>query len=145
MFNLIFTAYHVPALYDLSLQNNTFHIFVHLLLMATAVIAWWPILSPMTELPRLPQPGQILYLFFDAIPPTLLGALITFGEVVLYPTYANAPRIFGISALDDQIGAGLIMWIPGAMVYLLALTIVFFKWFGSEDGAERANEMVRRG
>lgn len=136
LFNVIFTAYHVPALYDLSLQNNTFHIFVHLLLMATAVITWLPILSPTEALPRLPYPNQVLYLFFEAIPPTILGALITFSDTVLYPTYLNAPRVFGGSAIEDQQAAGLIMWVPGAAVYLFALTVVFFQWFGREDGAE---------
>ena len=145
IFNVIFTAYHVPALYDLSLQNNTFHIFVHLLLMATAVIAWMPILSPIRELPRLPYPHQIMYLFFAAIPPTILGALITFSETVLYPTYRIAPRLFGISAMDDQMGAGLIMWIPGSTLYLLVLTIVFFKWFGQNDDSGQANEFAGRG
>lgn len=144
LFNVIFTAYHVPALYDLSLQNNTFHIFVHLLLMTTAVISWMPILSPIEELPRLPYPHQIMYLFFGAILPTILGAIITFSESVLYPTYQLAPRLFGISALDDQMGAGLIMWIPGSTIYLFALSIVFFKWFGQDDG-EKANEFAGRG
>lgn len=133
LFNALFTAYHVPALYELSLRNDAFHIFVHLVLMATAVIAWMPIFSPLAELPRLPPPLQILYLFFAAIPPTILGALITFSTSVLYPTYAVAPRVFGISALDDQIGAGLIMWIPGSLVYLFVLTVVFFKWFGGDE------------
>jgi putative membrane protein len=132
-FNLVFAAYHVPALYEMALENETLHIFVHLLLMITAVITWWPILSPLTELPRLPYPTQILYLFFQAIPPTLLGALITFANTVFISTYASAPRIFGISAIDDQQLAGLIMWIPGSAVYLFALTLVFFKWFGREE------------
>ena len=145
LFNALFTAYHVPALYDLSLQNNLFHIFVHLLLMATAVIAWLPILSPIEALPRLPYPHQIMYLFFGAILPTILGAIITFSQSVLYPTYQVAPRVFGISAMDDQMAAGLIMWIPGSTLYLLVLTIVFFKWFGRDDDSEQANEFAGRG
>lgn len=142
LFNVVFTAYHVPSLYDLSLQNNAFHIFVHLVLMATAIIAWLPIFSPLEELPRLPYPAQILYLFFSAIPPTILGALITFSESVLYPTYLIAPRVFDVSALDDQIGAGLIMWIPGASVYLFVLTVVFFKWFGGDDEKESKSNVA---
>ncbi len=144
LFNVIFAAYHVPTLYDLSLQNNTFHIFVHLLLMATAVITWLPILSPLEELPRLPYSHQILYLFFQAIPPTILGAVITFAESVLYPTYLNAPRVFGISAIEDQQAAGLIMWVPGSTIYLFALTIVFFKWFGHEDATESNGNVATR-
>lgn len=133
LFNSVFAAYHVPTVYELSLQNEPVHIAIHLLLMLTATITWMPILSPLPELPRLSYPFQILYLFLAAIPPTILAALITFATDVLYPTYAAAPRVFGIPAIEDQQMAGLVMWIPGTTVYLLALSVVFFKWFGGEQ------------
>jgi putative membrane protein len=136
LFNFVFVAYHIPAVYDLSLQNELIHIAIHVLLIITATITWMPILSPLPELPRLSYPLQILYLFVAAIPPTILAALITFATDILYPTYRAAPRIFGIPALEDQQIAGVVMWIPGTGVYLLALTIVFFKWFGGEQTAE---------
>lgn len=132
LFNFVFAAYHVPALYDWTLRNETIHIIVHLLLMVTAVITWSPIISPLREW-RLPLSFQVLYLFLQAIPPTILGALITFSLEPLYPPYVAAPRVFDLPALLDQQLAGLIMWIPGAMAYLIALTIVFFKWFGDTD------------
>ncbi|MBI3912716.1 MAG: cytochrome c oxidase assembly protein [Chloroflexi bacterium] len=136
LFNVFFAFYHIPALYDLTLRDHNIHIVVHLFLMATALIAWMPICSPTPELPRLPFAAQILYLFIQAIPPTILGAVITFGTGILYPTYARAPRLFGMSALEDQQWAGMIMWIPGAGIYLTALTIVFFKWFGKTDSGQ---------
>lgn len=136
LFNFVFVAYHIPAVYDLSLQNEPIHITIHILLMLTATLTWMPILSPLPELPRLAYPMQILYLFLAAIPPTILAALITFSNDIIYPTYRAAPRIFGIPALEDQQIAGVVMWIPGTGVYLLALTLVFFKWFGGEQTAE---------
>jgi cytochrome c oxidase assembly factor CtaG len=66
----------------------------------------------------------------------VLGAILIFATDVLYPTYAAAPRIFGISALDDQLFSGLIMAVPGGMIYLVALSIIFFQWIGGEDRAE---------
>lgn len=141
-FNAIFTLYHVPAIYELALENDTIHIIVHLILMATAVITWLPILSPLPELPRIPPAAQILYLFLQSIPPTILGAIITFADTVLYPTYATAPSIFGMTPLADQQIAGLIMWVPGSGIYLLALTIVFFKWFGHDTEAEPERKTV---
>lgn len=137
LFNVVFALYHVPALYDLTLRDHNIHIVAHFLLMASAVITWMPIVSPTRELPRLPYSAQILYLFAQSIPPTILGAIITFAESILYPTYAAAPRVFGISALEDQQWAGLIMWIPGAAIYLIALTIVFFRWFGKTDASSQ--------
>ncbi len=143
LFNLDFAIWHVPAFYEATLEHETIHIVEHLLFIGTALLNWWPILSPLKELPRLPYPGQILYLFLDAIPSTVLGAIFVFGTEVLYPAYASAPRIIGASALDDQMVAGLIMAMPGAMIYLIALSIVFFLWLGREEHAEENNAMVR--
>jgi cytochrome c oxidase assembly factor CtaG len=65
-----------------------------------------------------------------------LSAIIVFANNVLYPTYAAAPRAFDISALTDQSIAGLVMGMPGGMIYLLALTIVFFRWNNREEKHE---------
>jgi putative membrane protein len=133
VFNGNFMAWHVPALYSLTLENELLHVVEHLLFMATAVLAWWPILSPLDEMPRLPYPAQILFLFFQMLPMTLLGAMITFAPEPLYPHYVDAPRLFGASIIADQEGAGLLMWMPGGMIYLLAVTVIFFKWVGKEE------------
>lgn len=133
LFNLDFMIWHVPALYEATLENQGVHILEHLLFIGTALLNWWPILSPLKELPRLPYPAQILYLFLDAVPSTVLGGILVFAPSVLYATYGAAPRIFGISASDDQLFAGLIMAMPGGMTYLIALSIVFFIWIGRED------------
>ncbi len=143
IFNLDFAVWHMPMFYEATLENQTIHIVEHLLFIGTGFLNWWAILSPVSELPRLPYPAQILYLFLDAVPSTVLGAIFIFGNDVLYPTYAAAPRIFGISALDDQLFAGLVMAMPGAMIYLVALSIVFFKWVGSEERAESTHAVAR--
>jgi putative membrane protein len=138
IFNIDFVAWHIPAFYEATLQNSTLHIIEHLLFIGTAFLNWWPVLSPMPELPRLPAPAQILYLFAQALPATILGAFIVFAPQPLIPTYAAAPAIFGIDAASDQQFSGLIMWMPGGMVYLLALSIVWFVWLDREERAERS-------
>lgn len=143
IFNLDFAVWHVPMFYEATLETQTVHIVEHLLFIGTGFLNWWAILSPLPELPRLPYPAQILYLFLDAVPSTVLGAIFIFGTVVLYPIYAAAPRLFGISALDDQLFAGLIMAMPGAMIYLAALSVVFFQWVGGEERAESGQAVVR--
>ena len=138
IFNAVFAGWHTPALYEWTLQNEAAHLAEHLLFMATAVLTWWPIVSPLPELPRQIFPVQVLYLFLQGVVPTVLGGLITFAGDVLYPTYANAPRVWGFSALDDQQAGGLTMWIPGSFIYLSALTVVFFVWF---EGQETVGEI----
>lgn len=131
-FNLVFALWHVPSYYEATLRSTPIHILEHALFFATATLTWWPIFSPMDELPRMADPAQCLYLFLASIPPTILGALITFAGV-LYPTYARAPRVWGLSPETDQQIAGLLMWIPGSLIFLLVLTIVFFRWFNNEE------------
>jgi len=137
-FNLIFMAWHVPALYEATLEHEGIHILEHLLFMATGVLNWWPILSPLPEMPRLPYPAQLVYLFFEGIPATILGALIVFAPGVLFPTYAAAERVANLSPHDDQLLAGLLMWIPCDAMYLLALSLVFRAWFNREAAAQAA-------
>lgn len=128
-----FLIWHVPAFYEAALGSLPIHIFQHFTFMVAGVISWWPIMSSLPELPRLPYPFQIVYLFLEAFPSTLLGALLVFSPNALYPTYAAAERVFGVGALQDQQVAGLIMWMPGGMIYLLALTVVFFTWMGRDE------------
>ncbi len=84
-------------------------------------------------MPCLSLPAQILYLFLDGVPATILGALIVFAATPLYPTYAAAPRVFGLDPMADQQLAGLVMWVPGGMIYLLALSWAFFTWLQREE------------
>jgi putative membrane protein len=133
LFNINFLVWHFQGLYEATLKNETLHIFEHFLFMFTGVLNWWAILSPTSNMPKLGYPGQILYLFLEVIPSTILGAVISFAPIVLYPTYASAPRIFNLNPMDDQQIAGLVMAIPAGMIYMVAFSIIFFKWLNSEN------------
>ena len=70
-----------------------------MLLVSTALVMWWPVMSPLPEYPALPAPGQMLYLFLQSLAPTIPASFLTFGDHLLYPVYGTFPRIWGISAL----------------------------------------------
>ena len=142
--NAIFAAWHFPGPYDLMMRNHDVHVGMHLMIMAVGVIAWWPIASPLPEVPRLPAPLQMLYLFVLGIPMMVVAAMITFSGSVLYTWYAEAPRIWGISALTDQQFGGAIMWVPGALWIWLSITWVYFRWTADEPGSA-AKERQRSG
>jgi len=144
-FNIFFAVWHVPALYEATLHNEGVHIFEHLLFISTGVLNWWPVFGPLPELRRLSDPGRIFYLFLEVIPTSVMGAFVTFPTAPLYPTYANAPRVLNLSPMEDQQFAGLIMWIPAAGVYLLALSLVFMEWFRREQSADRAGQAPLKG
>jgi cytochrome c oxidase assembly factor CtaG len=99
--------------------------------------------QPDPPLPRLSPLAQVLYLFFNAVPTTILSALLVFATSVLNPTYAEAPRIFGTSAIIDQQIAGLIMWVAGGLTYLLVISIVFFGWVNREEKTGATSESLR--
>jgi len=133
--------WHIPVFYDAALRHHNLHILQHLVFLTTAVIMWWPVLSPVPELPRIPYPGQMLYLFLLGLPMSITGALITLSDAVLYPFYAEAPRVWkDVSALADQQIGGLLMWVVGGLALWGAMTVVWFRWSVRErkGDAERA-------
>ena len=138
--NVIFLAWHFPGPYDLMMRNHTVHIGMHLMIMVTGTIMWWPVMSPLPELPRIAPPLQMIYLFLAGIPMMISAALITFSSTALYSWYVEAPRILPLSALDDQRMGGVIMWVPGALVLWMGIAYVYFRWTRGErmlDEAER--------
>jgi putative membrane protein len=115
-----------------------FHAAQHLLFLTTALIMWMPVLSPLPSvLPRYPALGQVLYLFFLTVPSSVVGAMLSGASTALYPTYALAPRITSLSALDDQHLGGLLMWVGCGTYFLLATAVVFFAWAAREEAANR--------
>jgi len=102
---------------------------------------WWPFLSPLPELPRLAYPGQMLYCFLMSIPMSIVAVCISLADHVLYPAYAAAPRVWGLSPLQDQQFGGLIMWIPGGLILYGLMSIVFFKWAASGEDSTAAAQV----
>ena len=129
---LLFTGpiviWHAPSLYEAALRHHNLHILQHLVFLTTAVLMWWPVLSPVPELPRAQHLVQMLYLFLLGIPMSVTGALITLSDSVLYRFYATAPRVGGLSPLDDQQIGGLLMWVLGGLMLWIVMTVVWFRY-----------------
>ncbi len=130
---LLFT--HWPEIVALSVGSELAHFSLHALLFGSAVVMWWPILSPVPEFPALSPPGQMLYLFFQSLAPTIPASFLTFGSHPLYPVYATFPRIWGIGPLTDQLMAGLVMKLVGGAILWTVIAVVFFRW-GREESSE---------
>jgi putative membrane protein len=128
IFNLVLAGWHLPPAYNLALAHHPVHITQHLMFIAASVIMWWPLLGSLPELPRPSYPVQLLYCFLMTIPMSIVSIYIVYADRVLYPAYAVAPRIFGISPLEDQRIGGLVMWVPGGLYFLLVMSVVFFRW-----------------
>lgn len=142
IFNVVVAGWHLPPLYNYALAHHPVHIAQHLMFLVASVIMWWPVLSPLPELPRLSYPGQMLYLFLLTIPMAIISVYISYADTILYPLYSSAPRIWGITPMNDQLIGGLIMWIPGGLYFFTIISVVFFRW-QQRDGVEtRAGAQV---
>ena len=128
VFTVTIAVWHLAPYYDLMMRNHDVHIATHLMFMATATLLWWPVISPLPELPRLGYGLGMLYLFLVGIPMQLVAAMITLTDSVLYPWYAAAPRTWNLSPLEDQQLGGLLMWVPGNLWMFLAIGVLFFVW-----------------
>jgi len=119
-FTVAFWAWHAPRLYELALRSHAWHHLEHACFFATAMLFWrsvilaWPARSPW------PRWTMIPYLLLADLENTVLGAILTFFDRVIYPAYATVPRAGTISALEDQSMAGVIMWVPGSLIFLFA-------------------------
>jgi len=135
LFNMVFSLWHIPEMYNLSLSNRLVHISEHLMFIATATLMWWPITSPIPELPRLSYPFQMMYLFLLSIFQIVVFAPITFSNFPIYKLYADAPRVWSsISPLADQQIGGIIMKLSGSLIFITLIIVAFFRWFKNDDG-----------
>jgi len=132
VFNGVLLFTHWPAVVNASVMSEPLHFALHTLILSSAIVVWWPILSPLPEAPPLTPPVQMLYLFVQSLVPMVPASFLTFGQQPLYRVYATFPRVLGISALTDQLIAGLIMKIIGGLIYWGFIAVIFFRWEARE-------------
>ena len=133
LFNAVFVLVHVPAVVTAALDSGWIHLGIHVLLLASSIIVWMPVLSPLPEVPRFSPPVQMAYLFLQSVLPVIPTAFLSYGTHPLYRVYERFPRLWGISALSDQQMAANIMKTGTGLVLWTIIAIVFFKWFAAEE------------
>jgi putative membrane protein len=127
-------AIHVPAVVNLTATNGWAHVGLHVLLVGSSFVMWWPVLSPLPELPHLSYPGRMAYLFGHSILPTVPASFLTFADSPLYEAYALAPRLAPwLDAAQDQQIAGLLMKIGGGLFIWAVIAVLFFRWSSEES------------
>lgn len=137
LFNASLLFIHLPPTIDLQLRVHSFHLSMHVALLSAGLLMWWPILSPIQELPRLNPPLQVGYLFLQSILPAVMAAFITFSDTVVYPFYEDVPRIWNMTAIDDQQVAGGAMKLMGTVILWSYMTVIFFRWYFQNEREER--------
>ncbi len=120
--------WHVPALYELALASPAWHGVQHACFFWSGVLFWWPVIQPGPGKPRWPKWMAIPYLLFADILNTLLSVVFVFSGHLLYPSY-GVVRASTLGALEDQSLAGLIMWVPGSIVFLVPAVVLVMGLF----------------
>jgi cytochrome c oxidase assembly factor CtaG len=127
--------WHVPAFFQAALADDRIHALQHVSFLGTGLLFWWALLRGREG--RLGRPAAVLYLFTTSVHTTVLGALLAFSPRVWYPLYASHAAAWGLTPLEDQQLAGMIMWVPAAMAYLIATLAIAASWLKETEAPAR--------
>lgn len=134
-------AWHLPRLYDLAVADEAVHTMEHTAFLVTA-IAFWAAVLRFTPRERVGNGLRILYVFAMALQGSILGAVITFAPRPLYAAHLETAPAWGVSPLVDQQIAGLIMWIPPAVLYLGVSCYLFVGWLEAVRRRQEAADVL---
>lgn len=133
LYGVVMWIWHVPVLYEAALGNELVHDLQHLTFFIVACLFWRVLLDPTGR--RTLQAGlAVLYLFTTTLHATVLGVFMTIAPSPWYPSYQASTQWWGLTALEDQQLAGLIMWMPACAAYALVAIALFAK--ALEDRAD---------
>lgn len=141
---VVMIVWHLPPLFDATLESEPLHIFEHLTFIASGVVLYWPILSATSAHARWQMsPGaKLLYMLVATLPQDGVALAFIFSRVPFYEYYAQAPRLIpSLTPVIDQTIAGAVLMILGKATLAVAAMAVFFRWFGSEHRADQGHAM----
>ena len=120
--SVVFWGWHSPTFFQLALRVPAIHVLEHASFFAAGLLFWYPVVQPWPSQSRWPRGAMIPYLLIADLQNTLLAAVLTFSDRVLYPFY----ELHGsaAAALDDQVLAGVIMWVPMSLAYLVPAVLL---------------------
>jgi putative membrane protein len=121
---IAYLGWHVPQAYELALRSDAWHEVEHACFLGTGLLFWFPVIQPWPSVSRGSRWALLPYLVGADLVNTAFAAFLTFAGRVIYPSYAAAPRVFDISALNDQAAAGALMWVIGSIFYLVPLAVI---------------------
>jgi putative membrane protein len=117
---LVFWAWHAPPLYEAAMSSSFAFWLMQLTITASAALWWAKVL-------RAPAAGGVAALLATLVSMGLLGALLTFAGSAFYAQHWLTTSAWGLSPLEDQQLAGIVMWAPAGAIYLLAAMVVLYR------------------
>lgn len=136
LFNAVLVLSHWPALVDVYLRVDAVHFGMHVLWVTAALIFWMPILNRAPDrFAKLGPPLQMGYLFLSSIIPTVPASFLTWAETPLFDEYTRAPRLWGVTPVQDLQAAGAVMKLAGGLVLWGMIVVIFFRWAKTQQDA----------
>ncbi len=137
IFIVAFLGWHDPNAYNAALQNELIHDLEHLTFFLTGMLYWWHVTQVGPRIhKRFPVGARIAFLLVTVPINMFLGVAITFSSQPIYTYYTGVPRIGGLTVMEDQMLGGLIMWIPGSMMFIIAALILIAGIVSAEEDKE---------
>jgi putative membrane protein len=131
--NLAYLGWHVPAAYELTLHSEPWHNVEHICFLLTSIAFWWTVIEPWPSRSPWSRWAVLPYLVTADLVNTGISAFLSFCGRVLYPSYAEAPRLINLSPLNDQIAAGAEMWVLGSTIFLIPAMIILHQLFTKKE------------
>jgi cytochrome c oxidase assembly factor CtaG len=137
-------VWHVPALFELGLRSELWHIIEHACFFTAGLLFWWPVVQPWPAHARWPQWSVPLYLFLATLPCDALSAFLTFVDRVVYPSYLSVHHPSAMSALQDQQWAGILMWVWVTFAYLAPAVVATMQILSPHRMLEAGRSRLKR-
>jgi putative membrane protein len=135
LYGLALWVWHAPPLYDQALEHEAVHVIQHLCFFGTAGLFWWGIMHGRRG--RTGYGAAVVYLFVTAVHGGVLGALLTVSPRVWYAPYLHHHPA-GLTPLEDQQLAGLLMWVPAGLAFAAGALFLFAAWLRQSDRLSRS-------
>lgn len=144
-FDVSVVVWHLPPAYELALRSNFWHEAEHGCFFFASLAFWWYVVRPWPSRIRAPQWMLIPYLFFSHMVLFFVGLVIAIDGNLVYPSYGQVARLFGLSAMTDQALAGGEMIFVGLVVIVASLVPLLVAMVSEKPPAETApaEETVR--
>jgi len=137
LFSTVMLGWHLPGPFQAALRSDNWHIIEHGCMITAGLLFWYPVIRPWPVVERWSRWAFVPYLLIADGVNSVLAAFMVFSDRLLYPSYASLPRLGGISAVNDQIIAGAIMWVPGSILFLVTAIAILISALSPHSLSQR--------
>jgi len=134
--------WHIPALYDAAIQHPLVHAAEHLSFFLAGIALWWPLVQPIPMRHGLTGLQPLAYIAGAKGGLAALGLVLAWSSTAFYPFYEDAPRIWGLTAVEDQNVAGVIMMVEQSLTLVMVLVWAFVRMLTRSEEEQLRRERL---